>query len=66
MVSNTAEVILSGPKWFSEEVLIVIGSIIIGVNFILFISNQAITVYFAAILFALGNGLSLWGKHLTG
>ena len=44
---------------FSEEVLIVFGSIIIGVNFILFISNQAILVYCAAVLFALGNGL-MW------
>jgi DHA1 family tetracycline resistance protein-like MFS transporter len=44
---------------FSEEKLVIIGSIILATNFILFISNNIILIYSAAILFAVGNGL-MW------
>ncbi|HXX96781.1 MAG TPA: MFS transporter, partial [Candidatus Bathyarchaeia archaeon] len=59
MVLVEGPVLRKALRKFSEEVLIVIGSIILGLNFILFISNQAILVYCAAVLFALGNGL-MW------
>ncbi len=68
-------VIVQGPvlrkalQRFSEEKLVIIGSVILGINFILFVSNNIILVYSAAILFAVGNGLmwpcvmSILSKH---
>ncbi len=44
---------------FSEEKLVIIGSLILGTNFILFVSKDIIVLYGAAILFAFGNGL-MW------
>jgi DHA1 family tetracycline resistance protein-like MFS transporter len=44
-------------KKFSEEKLVIIGSVILGTNFVLLISNNIILVYGAAVLFAAGNGL---------
>jgi DHA1 family tetracycline resistance protein-like MFS transporter len=58
-------VLVQGPilrkalKKFSEEKLIVIGSLILGTNFVLFVSNDIVLIYGAAILFAVGNGL-MW------
>ena len=63
-------VLVEGPllrkalKRFSEEILIVIGSIILGANFILLVSNDVSVVYCAAVLFALGNGL-MWPSVLS-
>ena len=63
-------VLVEGPllrkalKKFSEEILIVIGSIILGANFILLVSNDVSVVYCAAVLFALGNGL-MWPSVLS-
>jgi MFS transporter, DHA1 family, tetracycline resistance protein len=51
-------------KKFSKEILIVIGSIILGANFILLVSNEIILVYCAAVLFAIGNGL-MWPSVLS-
>jgi MFS transporter, DHA1 family, tetracycline resistance protein len=58
-------VLVQGPilrkalKKFSEEKLVVIGSLILGTNFVLFVSNDIGLIYGAAILFAVGNGL-MW------
>ena len=58
-------VLVQGPilrkalKKFSEEKLVVIGSLILGTNFVLFVSNYIALIYGAAILFAVGNGL-MW------
>ena len=58
-------VLIQGPvlrkalKKFSEEKLVVVGSIILGTNFILFVSDNIICIYAAVILFAVGNGL-MW------
>ena len=63
-------VIIQGPvlrkasKKFSDEKLVIIGSIILGTNFILFVSNNAVLIYGAAILFALGNGL-MWPSFMS-
>jgi MFS transporter, DHA1 family, tetracycline resistance protein len=63
-------VLVEGPvlrkalKKFSEELLVVIGSIILGASFILLVSNDVIFVYCAAVLFALGNGL-MWPSVLS-
>ena len=63
-------VLVQGPilhkslKKFSEEKLVIIGSIILGTNFILFISNDDSLIYIAAILFAGGNGL-MWPSFMS-
>jgi MFS family permease len=63
-------VLVQGPilhtslKKFSEEKLVTIGSIILGTNFILFVSNNDFLVYGAAILFAVGNGL-MWPSFMS-
>jgi MFS family permease len=63
-------VLIQGPvlrkalKKFSEEKLVIIGSIILGTNFILFVSNDIILIYGAAILFAVGNGL-MWPSVMS-
>jgi DHA1 family tetracycline resistance protein-like MFS transporter len=44
-------------KKFSEEKLVIIGSVILGTNFALLISNNVVLIYGAAVLFAFGNGL---------
>jgi DHA1 family tetracycline resistance protein-like MFS transporter len=64
MVFVQGPVLRKALKKFSEEMLVVIGSIILGANFILFVSNEVIIVYCAAILFALGNGL-MWPSVLS-
>ena len=63
-------VLVQGPvlhkalKKFSEEKLVIIGSIILGTNFILFVTNNDIFIYGAAVLFAVGNGL-MWPSFLS-
>ena len=51
-------------KRFSEEKLVVIGSIVLGTNFILFISNNIVLISIALILFAVGNGL-MWPSFMS-
>ena len=51
-------------KRFSEEKLVVIGSIVLGTNFILFASNNIVSVGGAVILFAVGNGL-MWPSFMS-
>jgi MFS transporter, DHA1 family, tetracycline resistance protein len=63
-------VLVQGPilrkalKKFSEEQLVIIGSVILGTNFILFVSPDIILVYGAAVLFAVGNGL-MWPSFMS-
>jgi MFS transporter, DHA1 family, tetracycline resistance protein len=63
-------VLVQGPilrkalKKFSEEQLVIIGSVILGTNFILFVSPNIISVYGAAVLFAVGNGL-MWPSLMS-
>ena len=63
-------VLIQGPvlrkalQKFSEEKLVIIGSIILGTNFVLFVSNNIIAVFVAVILFALGNGL-MWPSFMS-
>jgi MFS transporter, DHA1 family, tetracycline resistance protein len=51
-------------KKFSEEKLVIIGSIILGTNFILFVSNNIVSVGVAIVLFAVGNGL-MWPSFMS-
>jgi MFS family permease len=63
-------VLVQGPilrkalQKFSENKLVIIGNIILGTNFILFLSNNVLLIYTAAILFAVGNGL-MWPSLLS-
>jgi MFS family permease len=58
-------VLVQGPilrkalKKFSEQQLVTIGSVILGANFILYLSSDITLIYGAAVLFAVGNGL-MW------
>jgi DHA1 family tetracycline resistance protein-like MFS transporter len=49
---------------FSEEKLVIIGSVILGTNFVLLISNDIKLVYAAAVLFAIGNGF-MWPSIMS-
>ena len=64
MVLVQGPVLRKALKKFSEEKLVIIGSIILGINFILFVSNNNILIYGAAVLFAVGNGL-MWPSFLS-
>src|ERR687898_128510 len=63
-------VLVQGPilrkalKKFSEEQLVIIGSVILGTNFILYLSPDIILIYGAAVLFAVGNGL-MWPSVMS-
>jgi MFS transporter, DHA1 family, tetracycline resistance protein len=63
-------VLVQGPilrralKKFSEEKLVIIGSVTLGANFVLLISNDIELVYAAAVLFAIGNGL-MWPSIMS-
>jgi threonine/homoserine efflux transporter RhtA len=63
-------VLIQGPvlrkalKKFSKEKLVIIGSVILGTNFILFVSNNIVPVGGAVILFAVGNGL-MWPSFMS-
>ena len=64
MVFIQGPVLRKALKKFSEEKLVIIGSIILGTNFILFISNSIVSVGGAIILFAVGNGL-MWPSFMS-
>jgi MFS transporter, DHA1 family, tetracycline resistance protein len=64
MVLVQGLVLRKALKMFSEEKLVIFGSIILGTNFILFVSNDNILMYGAAILFAVGNGL-MWPSFMS-
>ncbi len=63
-------VLVQGPvleqlsKSFSEDRLILIGSLILGSNFLLMLSHHVGVIYTAAALFALGNGI-MWPSVLS-
>ena len=63
-------VLVQGPilrkalKKFSEEKLVIIGSLILGTNFILFVSNNIVSIGGAVVLFAVGNGL-MWPSFMS-
>jgi MFS transporter, DHA1 family, tetracycline resistance protein len=51
-------------KKTSEEKLVVIGSLILGAGFVLYVSNNIVWVSGALILFAIGNGL-MWPSFMS-
>jgi MFS family permease len=64
MVFIQGPVLRKALKQFSEEKLVILGSIILGTNFVLFFSNNIISVSSAVVLFALGNGL-MWPSFMS-
>ena len=64
MVLVQGPVLRKALKKLSEEKLVVIGSLILGTNFILFVSNNIVSVGGAIILFAVGNGL-MWPSFMS-
>ncbi|HEY9385703.1 MAG TPA: MFS transporter [Nitrososphaeraceae archaeon] len=64
MVLVQGSILRKALKKFSEKKLVVIGSLILGTNFILFVSNNIVSVGGAVILFALGNGL-MWPSFMS-
>ena len=64
MVFVQGPVLRKALKKFSEEKLVIIGSIILGINFILFVSNNNILIYGAEVLFAVGNEL-MWPSFMS-
>jgi MFS transporter, DHA1 family, tetracycline resistance protein len=69
-VLSSMLVLVEGPvlrralRKFSEEQLVIIGSVILGTNFIFFIVPNVALLYGAAVLFAVGNGL-MWPSLLS-
>jgi MFS transporter, DHA1 family, tetracycline resistance protein len=64
MVFIQGPVLRKALKKFSEEKLVIVGSIILGTNFVLFFSNNIISISTAVVLFALGNGL-MWPSFMS-
>jgi MFS family permease len=64
MILVQGPVLRKALQKFSEEKLIVLGSLILGINFVLFMFNNTVLVYAALVLFALGNGL-MWPSFLS-
>ena len=64
MVFIQGPVLRKALKKFSEEKLVIIGSIILGTNFVLFVSNNIVSVSCAIVLFAVGNGL-MWPSFMS-
>jgi MFS family permease len=64
MVFIQGPVLRKALKKFLEEKLVIIGSIILGTNFILLLSNNIVSVGCAIILFAVGNGL-MWPSFMS-
>jgi MFS family permease len=64
MVFVQGPVLVRASKRWSDGVLIFAGSIILGINFILLLSQNTVMIYLAAAFFALGNGL-MWPSFLS-
>ena len=64
MVLVQGPILSKASKKFSDGALAVIGSVILGINFIFFISNDIVLLYVAAVLFAVGNGL-MWPSVMS-
>ncbi|HJR84670.1 MAG TPA: MFS transporter [Nitrososphaeraceae archaeon] len=64
MVAVQGPVLRKALTRFSEQKLVILGNMILGINFLLFISNNVILLYAAAVLFAIGNGL-MWPSFMS-
>jgi MFS transporter, DHA1 family, tetracycline resistance protein len=64
MILVQGPILKKASQIFSEGNLIIIGSFILAVNFVLFFSNSVVLIYSATILFAVGNGL-MWPSFMS-
>jgi MFS family permease len=64
MVFIQGPVLKKALKKVSEERLVIIGSVILGTNFVMFFSNNIISICTAVVLFAVGNGL-MWPSFMS-
>lgn len=64
MVLVQGPILTKASKKFSEGKLVIMGSVILGTSFVLFISNDIVLLYAAVVLFAVGNGL-MWPSVLS-
>ena len=64
MILVQGPVLRKALQKFSENKLVIIGSLVLGINFIFFLSNNILLIYTAAVLFAIGNGL-MWPSLLS-
>jgi MFS transporter, DHA1 family, tetracycline resistance protein len=64
MILVQGPVLRKALKKFSEEKLVVIGSLLLGMNFTLFVSDNIALIFAAVVLFALGNGL-MWPSFMS-
>lgn len=64
MVFIQGPVLKKALRKFSEEKLVIFGSVILGINFVLFFSENLISIYTAVVFFAVGNGL-MWPSFMS-
>ena len=64
MILVQGPILKKASQIFSEGNLIIIGSFVLAVNFVLFFSNSVVLIYLATILFAVGNGL-MWPSFMS-
>lgn len=64
MILVQGPVLRKALEKISEEKLVIIGSLILGANFVFFASNDVVLIYGAAILLAIGNGL-MWPSFMS-
>ncbi len=64
MILVQGPVLRKALQRFSEEKLVIIGSLLLGMNFILFVSDNIALIFGAVILFGLGNGL-MWPSFMS-
>ncbi len=64
MILVQGPVLRKALQKLSEEKLVIIGSLILGINFILFVSDDIALIFAAVMLFALGNGL-MWPSFMS-
>jgi len=64
MILVQGPVLRKALQKISEEKLVIVGSLILGANFVFFASYDVILIYGAAILLAIGNGL-MWPSFMS-
>ena len=64
MILVQGPILKKASQIFSGGNLIIIGSFVLAVNFVLFFSDSVVLIYLATILFAVGNGL-MWPSFMS-
>ena len=64
MVFVQGPVLSRASKRYTESLLVMVGSVMLGINFLLLLSPDTRIIYLAALFFALGNGL-MWPSFIS-